>query len=202
MKEKNVKIKNRINNKLNEQDLIDWEMKSRFKLAQWKYGIAEIQKYFVDLQAYGKPEEEELLKRKTFYDFVEDLIDEIKKGREEKEIKSIEDKYINNNENNKFGINKKKDKKDQENNDLNAFDNTTNKQIEINEILEKIKLRKKKEKQKRLIVDNILFKSDMRRKAINDSSPKIDYKKKKLNKSQEDENEKSKSSIEKDDKNE
>ena len=42
----------------------------------------------------------------------------------------------------------------------------------------------------------------MRRKAINDSSPKIDYKKKKLNKSQEDENEKSKSSIEKDDKNE
>ena len=202
MKEKNVKIKNRINNKLNEQDLIDWEMKSRFKLAQWKYGIAEIQKYFVDLQAYGKPEEEELLKRKTFYDFVEDLIDEIKKGREEKEIKSIEDKYINNNENNKFGMNKKKDKKDQENNDLNAFDNTTNKQIEINEILEKIKLRKKKEKQKRLIVDNILFKSDMRRKAINDSSPKIDYKKKILNKSQEDENENSKNSIEKDDKNE
>ena len=202
MKEKNVKIKNRINNKLNEQDLIDWEMKSRFKLAQWKYGIAEIQKYFVDLQAYGKPEEEELLKRKTFYDFVEDLIDEIKKGREEKEIKSIEDKYINNNENNKFGINKKKDKKDQENNDLNAFDNTTNKQIEINEILEKIILKKKKEKQKRLIVDNILFKSDMRRKAINDSSPKIDYKKKILNKSQEDENENSKNSIEKDDKNE
>ena len=56
-------------------------MKSRFKLAQWKYGISEIQKYFVDLQTYRKQEEEELLKRKSFYDFVEDLIDEIEKKR-------------------------------------------------------------------------------------------------------------------------
>ena len=42
----------------------------------------------------------------------------------------------------------------------------------------------------------------MRRKAINDSSPKINYKKKILNKSQEYENEKTKNSFEKDDKNE
>ena len=43
--------------------------------------ISEIQKYFVDLQTYRKQEEEELLKRKSFYDFVEDLIDEIEKKR-------------------------------------------------------------------------------------------------------------------------
>ena len=45
MKDKNMKIKNRINHKLIEQNMIDWEMKSKFKLAQWKYGIAEVQKY-------------------------------------------------------------------------------------------------------------------------------------------------------------
>ena len=203
IKEKNVKIKNKINYKLNEQELIDWEMKSRFKLAKWKYGIAEVQKYFVDLQAYGKPEEEELLKRKTFYDYVEDLIDEIKKSKKQKEIKTIEDKYINNNnEINKFGVvfKKEKDKNESDNNNvLNTVDNTTNMKIELSDILEKIKLRRKKEKQKRLIVDNILFRSDMRRKAINDSTNKINNKKKILNKSKE--KDKTIDSVENDDKN-
>ena len=32
MKERNVKIKNIINNKVNEHNLIDWEMKSKLKL--------------------------------------------------------------------------------------------------------------------------------------------------------------------------
>ena len=178
-------------------------MKSRFKLAKWKYGIAEVQKYFVDLQAYGKPEEEELLKRKTFYDYVEDLIDEIKKSKKQKEIKTIEDKYINNNnEINKFGVvfKKEKDKNESDNNNvLNTVDNTTNMKIELSDILEKIKLRRKKEKQKRHIVDNILFRSDMRRKAINDSTNKINNKKKILNKSKE--KDKTIDSVENDDKN-
>ena len=93
MQEKNIKIKGRINYKLAEEELVDWEMKSKIKLAQWKFGIAEIEKYFVDLRAYGKPEEEELLKRKTFYDVVEDLIDDIKKVKEEKDIEKIKGKY-------------------------------------------------------------------------------------------------------------
>ena len=88
MKESNVKIKNKINRKIIKQNLIDWEMKSKFKLIQWKYGIAEIQKYFIDLQAYGKPEELELLKRKTFYDYVEELVDDIKKNKRGKRIKN------------------------------------------------------------------------------------------------------------------
>ena len=138
MKEKNMKIKNRINHKINEQNLIDWEMKSKFKLAQWKYGIADVQKYFIDLEEYGKPEEVELIKRKTFYDMVEELIDDIKKTKEEKELKDIEDKYnINNRDKNKFGnVKKKQDKKKEDkNNDINAVDNTINKKIELIEIL-------------------------------------------------------------------
>ena len=63
------------------------------KLARWKFGIAEIEKYFVDLKAYGKPEEEELLKRKTFYDIVEELIDDIKQAEEEKKLNNIKNKY-------------------------------------------------------------------------------------------------------------
>ena len=186
MKEKNIKIKNRINRKINEQDLIDWEMKSRFKLVQWKYGIAEVQKYFIDMQAFGKPEEEELLKRKTFYDYVEDLIDDIKKIKEEKYIKSIEDKYTSNKEENKFGKVKKKEEKNEDiTNELNAVDNTVNKQVELCEILKKVELRKKKEKASRCKIDNILFRSDMRRKAINDSTNKIIHKKQKLNNSTE-----------------
>ena len=186
MKEKNLKIRKRINRKINEQDLIDWEMKSRFKLVQWKYGIAEVQKYFIDMQAYGKPEERELLKRKTFYDYVEDLIDDIKKIKEEKYIKSIEEKYTSKKEENKFGIVKKKDeKKEETNNELNAVDNAVNKQVELSEILKKVELRKKKEKESRNRIDNILFRSDMKRKAINDSTNKIIHKKEKLNKSSE-----------------
>ena len=200
MKEKNMKIKNKIYYKLNEQDLIDWEMKSKFKFANWKFGIAEIEKYFIDLQAYGKPEEEELLKRKTFYDYVEDLIEEIKKSKEEKDIKSIEDKYIILSENNKLGNAKKKDEKKDEDNDLNAVDKTVNKQEELCGILEKVKIRRKKEKERNNLIDNILFKSDMRRKAINDSTTKKLNKRKDLNKSHEsDKNEESKNSNENED---
>ena len=176
MKEKNTKIQNRINYKINEQNLIDWEMKSKFKLAKWKYGISEVQKYFIDLQEFGKPEEVELIKRKTFYDMVEELIDDIKKTKEEKELKAIEDKYnINNRDKNKFGnVKKKQDKKKEDkNNDINAVDNTINKKVELSEVLKKVKLRKIKEEEMRNIINNIMYKSDAKRKAINDSTNKI-----------------------------
>ena len=183
MKEKNAKIKNRINYKISEQNLIDWEMKSKFKLAQWKYGIADVQKYFIDLQEYGKPEEVELIKRKTFYDMVEELIDDIKKTKEEKELKAIEDKYnINNRDKNKFGnVKKKQDKKKEDkNNDINAVDNTINKKVELSEVLKKVKLRKIKEEEMRNIINNIMFKSDLKRKIINDSTNKIKNKRNNL----------------------
>ena len=139
-------------------------MKSKFKLAQWKYGIAETQKYFIDMQAYGKPEEDELIKRKTFYDLVEDLIDDIKKTKNEKEIKSIEDKYNGNRNYKKFGdVKKKVDKKKEDNknnDDLYAVDNAINKSKELSDVLKKIELRKIREQKKRDLIDNIFFKCD------------------------------------------
>ena len=190
MKDKNMKIKNRINHKLIEQNMIDWEMKSKFKLAQWKYGIAEVQKYFIDLRAFGKPEEDELVNRKTFYDIVEDLIDDIKKTKEEREIKSIEDKYIDNKNNDKkYGNSAKKDDKSKShkliNEDINAVDNTLNKQKYLSNVLKKVKLRQMKEKEKRDLIHNIFFKCDLRTKAIDDSIIKLVKSKKLLNMSHE-----------------
>ena len=195
MKDNNMKIKKRINYKLAEQNMVNWEMKSKFKMAQWKYGIAEIQKYFIDLQAFGKPEEDELVNRKTFYDLVEDLIDDIKIRKEEKEIKSIEDKYTNNKKENKYGDIKKKqeNKSEQEKmeDEIHAVDNTIKKRKEISKALKNVILRQKKEKERRDLIEYIMFKSDLRKKAIYDSTDKLI--KNKLNKTNEiDKNEKSK----------
>lgn len=200
MKEKNDKITKRIKNRLAEQNMINWEMKSKFKLAQWKYGIAETQKYFIDMQAYGKPEEDELIKRKTFYDLVEDLIDDIKKTKNEKEIKSIEDKYNGNRNYKKFGdVKKKVDKKKEDNknnDDLYAVDNAINKSKELSDVLKKIELRKIREQKKRDLIDNIFFKCDLRQKSINNSTSKLIKSQNKLNKSFELKNEKSKNILE------
>jgi len=177
MKEKNMKIKNKINYKLAEQDLVDWEMKSKIKLAQWKFGIAEIEKYFVDLRAYGKPEEEELLKRKTFYDIVEDLIDEIKKEKEEKDINQIKNKY--NKDNNNGKDNEKKD--EEKNSDINMVKNAINKQNEMSEVLKKVKKRKLKEERTRHLIDSILVQSELRRRFINNSTNKLYNKEDEIN---------------------
>lgn len=190
MKDKNMKIKNRINHKLIEQNIADWEMKSKFKLAQWKYGIAEVQKYFIDLKAFGKPEEDELVNRKTFYDVVEDLIDDIKKTKEEKEIKSIEDKYSDNKNNiKKYGNSvKKEDKRKSDklvNDDINAVENTINKQKEISNVLKKVKLRQIKEREQRDLIHKIFFKCDLRTKAIDDSVIKLAKSRRLLNVSNE-----------------
>jgi hypothetical protein len=174
LQEKNIKIKNGINHKLAEQNLVDWEMKSKIKLAQWKFGIAEIEKYFVDLRAYGKPEEEELLKRKTFYDVVEDLIDEIKKEKEEEDIKKIKNAYKKEEKKTINNLDKKEEEKDQEkNNDLNMVDNAINKHAEESGVLKKIKNRRINEERKRHLINNILVQSELRRRAIDRSTDKL-----------------------------
>ena len=197
LKEKNQKIKNGINYNLAIQNLIDWEMKSKMKLARWKFGIAEIEKYFVDLKAYGKQEEEELLKRKTFYDIVEELIDEIKESNEEKKLNNIKNKYNKGEKKNFDDFDKKdkktldnitrnynkenknskdldkKDKNKEKNNDINMVDNVINKHSEVSRSLEKIKIRHFNEERTRRKINNILIQSDLSRKAIERSTDKL-----------------------------
>jgi hypothetical protein len=178
IQKKNSKIKNGINYKLAEQNLIDWVIKSKLKFARWKFGIAEIEKYFVDLNAFGKQEEQELIKRKTFYDEVEEIIDELKLSEEEKDMKKIKGERGKEEEKdfNEFD----KTEKNEGNNDINMVDNTLNKYSEVSKVLQKIKLRKLNEEKTRNVINNILAKSDLGRRAINKSTDKlIHYKNKK-----------------------
>ena len=179
MKEKNQRIRNGIHYNEAEQELIDWEMKSKLKLARWKFGIAEIEKYFVDLRAYGKPEEEELLKRKTFYDFVEDLIDEIKEGKEEKALKKLQDKYNHGGKKNNFNEFDRKSKDKDENADTDIVDNAINKHAETSKELEKVKIRRQNEERVRHHITNILVQSDLSKRAIYNSFERLYAKKSK-----------------------
>ena len=171
IKENNLKIKNRINYKIAEQNLVDWIIKSKLKFARWKFGIPEIEKYFVDLNAFGKREEQELLKRKTFYDSVEEIIGEIKQKEEERDKQEIMDEY-NKDEKNYLNIKDIKGNKEYEENE-NANDNVMNKHFEASKVLKKIKLRKLNEERTRRIINKILEDTELTRKAINSSTDKL-----------------------------
>ena len=172
LNKKNDKIKKKINSILVKHDLLDLRMKSRIKLIQWKYGTDEIDKYFVDLKAFGKKEEDEIIKRKKFYDIVEDVMDEIKQERDERDINDIKKRYLKK-ENKAFDEFKKNEKKIEENNDLNIMNNVLNKFNKVNQDLERIKIRKKNEQKKRDIIKKILIRNELRRQSINDSNEKI-----------------------------
>ena len=168
IKENNLKIKNRINYKIAEQNLVDWIIKSKLKFARWKFGIPEIEKYFVDLNAFGKREEQELLKRKTFYDSVEEIIGEIKQKEEERDKQEIMDEY---NKDEKNYLNRKDIKVNKEyDENINANDNVMNKHFETSKVLKKIKLRKLNEERTRRIINKILEDTELTRKAINSST--------------------------------
>ena len=171
IKENNLKIKNRINYKIAEQNLVDWVIKSKLKFARWKFGIPEIEKYFVDLNAFGKREEQELLKRKTFYDSVEEIIGEIKQKEEERDKQEIMDEY---NKDEKNYLNRKDIKGNKEyDENINANDNVMNKHFEASKVLKKIKLRKLNEERTRRIINKILEDTELSRKAINSSTDKL-----------------------------
>ena len=171
IKENNLKIKNRIHYKIAEQNLVDWIIKSKLKFARWKFGIPEIEKYFVDLNAFGKREEQELLKRKTFYDSVEEIIGEIKQKEEEIDKQEIMDEY---NKDEKNYLNRKDIKGNKEyDENINANDNVMNKHFETSKVLKKIKLRKLNEERTRRIINKILEDTELTRKAINSSTDKL-----------------------------
>ena len=199
MQDKNTKIKERINSGLLKQNLVNWEMKSKFKLAEWKYGIADVEKYFIDLKAYGKPEEDELDKRKTFFDLVEDVIGDIKTTKDEREIKSIEDKYNEYKSNKKKVVVKEKDNKKKEekkkNNNIYELDNTLSKKDQLSDMLKMVELRQIKEQKTRDKINKILFKCDLRQKTISDSVDKLVKSKNLLNTNHEFKKEKSNNSL-------
>jgi len=170
IKEDNSKIKNKITYKKSEQNIKDWIMKSKIKFARWKFGISEIEKYFVDLKVFGKPEELELFRMKTFYDSFDDLIDDINKKKEEHNVKKIIEEYTKKETNSFSRMNKKRNKG---NSAINMTDIFDNKISEDSKVIQNIKRRKYNEERARNLIDQILLKNDLGMKAINRSTDKL-----------------------------
>ena len=140
-------------------------MRTRFKYAQYKYGIAEIEKYFMDLKAFGKPEEEEIDKRKTFFEHVEDVIDEIHILQQRKELEKLNKKYGVSQDKKKI-VKSKKEKKE-------FRDTQKNQMVELSKALQEIDKRRKKEKHRREQIDVILLKCQQRLHSINSFENKL-----------------------------
>ena len=130
-------------------ELEKWIMSSKFKYANWKYGIADINKYFIDMKEFGEQEEKELEMRKSFYEKVNLVINELKEEKEKRELLNIENKYgikINNEE-----------KKIIKDNEYWIDDQACEKMEEMSKVLKMTKDRKKKEKEKRNLIEEIMF---------------------------------------------
>ena len=115
-------------------------MSTKFKYADWKYGINDINKYFININEFGQKEEKELEMRKSFYEKVDSVINELKEDREKRELLEIEHKY---------GIKlNKEEKKIIKDNEYWMGDHAKNKREEICKVLKLTKERKIKEKKK------------------------------------------------------
>ena len=165
LKKENNNIKKMINKGIEKFNIMEWYMKTRFKYAQYKYGIAEIDKYFMDLKSYGKPEEEEIEKRKTFYEHVEDVIDDIHKVQQKKEIEKL---------NKKYGIDQDKKKIEKSKKNKKEFNiPQQNQMVELSRAQKEIEKRRKMEKQKRKEIEDILFKCKQSLYSINSFENKL-----------------------------
>ena len=173
MKKDNNNIKKKINKGIEKFNIMEWYMKTRFKYAQYKFGIAEIQKYFMDLKAYGKPEEEEIEKRKTFFEHVEDIINDIHIVQQQKEIEKL---------NKKYGIDQDKKKIVKSNKEIKEKGYSHKKQMmELSKALQEIDKRRKKQQKKRQQIEEILYKCKQGVHSINSLDKKLGKKERKIN---------------------
>ena len=164
VKRDNNNIKKKIYRGIEKFNIMEWYMKTRFKYAEYKYGIAEVQKYFMDLKAYGKPEEEEIDKRKTFYEHVEDIIDDIHSIQQKKQMEKL---------NKKYGIEHDKKKLVSRKEKSEYINPHKKKMIEVSRALQQINKRKKLERKKREEIENILFKCKHRMHSIDSFESKL-----------------------------
>ena len=151
---KNIK---RLKNSRYKYDIDNWVMKLRFKYANWKYGIEDIQKYFMDFKDIGKDEEKELERRRRFYEKVEIMVKKLNRSEERRVGKEQErKKYMNVYK--KYGINVNDKKKNLKEKELWIDELNDKKMRELNKELKLTEQRKIKEKENRKKLKNILKK--------------------------------------------
>ena len=143
---KNIK---RIKNSRYKYDIDNWVMKLRFKYAKWKYGIEDVQKYFIDLKDIGKDEEKELERRSSFYEKVELMVKKLNEEQERKKYMNVYKKY---------GINVKDKRNNLNENEFLVNEFNDKKMRELNKELKLTEQRKIKEKENRKKLKHILKK--------------------------------------------
>ena len=158
MIKKNRSIVNKItysNNKF-ENDMVSFE--TMYKYLNWKYGISDSNKYFIDIGAYKKNPENLIDNKKSFYDKLDEMVDEINKNKKMKDMESIKKQYG-------ININRKKDNVDYNSIYVNEYDRLFLKGRKIKNILKELYARKKTEKRTRRKIKILLDRS--RDKIIN-----------------------------------
>ena len=80
----NNKCNDLLNDVRKKYNRLNFQLGSKFKYANWKYQISDYKKYFIDTESYGEKEREEIERRKTFYDILEDMVDMVLKNQHEK----------------------------------------------------------------------------------------------------------------------
>jgi len=144
------RIKNLLNKKNYEYELDKWIMRSKMKYAKWKFGIDELEKYFMNVDEFGIKEKNEIELRKSFYKKLNILIDELKEEKEMKKIKEREKFY---------GINIKEEKEVVKKNEYWKGENAMKIMKEQSQFLKMTKERKIKEQKNREIIERILMKT-------------------------------------------
>ena len=144
------RIKNLLNKKNYEYELDKWIMRSKMKYAKWKFGIDELEKYFMNVDEFGIKEKNEIELRKSFYKKLNILIDELKEEKEMKKIKEREKFY---------GINIKEEKDVVKKNEYWKGENAMKIMKEQSQFLKMTKERKIKEQKNREIIERILMKT-------------------------------------------
>ena len=105
MIKKQQKIVKKINNVRANFENINVFFEAKYKYLNWKYGLADVNKYFIDIDTYKKDPQDLINNKKSFYDRLDDMVDKINEEKEKKDMENIKKQYG-------ININKKKDNVD------------------------------------------------------------------------------------------
>ena len=156
----NKNIKNNINFVKNQFEYKYDTFEALYKYLNWKYGTADVNKYFIDIDTYKKNPEDIIDRKKSFYDKLDDMVDFLIKKRKMKDMENIKKQYG-------ININKKKDNIDYNTMNVDESEKLFLKGKKIKNKLKEVYERRKLEKGTRVKIKNILNRSKDRISIIN-----------------------------------
>ena len=156
----NKNIKNNINFVKNQFEYKYDTFEALYKYLNWKYGTADVNKYFIDIDNYKKDPEDIIDRKKSFYDKLDDMVDFLIKKRKMKDMENIKKQYG-------ININKKKDNIDYNTMNVDEPEKLFLKGKKIKNKLKEVYERRKLEKGTRVKIKNILNRSKDRISIIN-----------------------------------